>query len=446
MHAEYARDQQIRARFYSEAGTTSGLSHPHIARCFAYSEAEDGSPYIIMELLDGASLTSYMKPGLGYDAIHAVPIVRAILSGLGEAHRRGIIHRDIKPDNVFLVKNPAGPPVVKILDFGLAKVLELAGAQAKTRTGMMLGTPGYMSPEQIQSSKSVDARSDLWSVGVILYELLSGREAFSAPSEVAKLTLILTTDPVPVDHGKPHLAPWRGFFARAMARQIEHRFRLQKRWTWPWCKPPKRPVARMGRALRAHKPTCRPSFREAPRIAPRPHRFKWCLQAPASPARPPSDSTLKAGELPVLARRGSGAPVWVVFAFAVLGLVVGFVAGFFVGRSQRRERALPCVSAAHGNLADAGAQSLLFASLGAAFVDRDARARFDRRGDPAVAADHRPAADHRLAPQNGGVGIDDHVVFDGRVPLLRLGVARLSFGNRERAQGDALVRCAPGRR
>ena len=88
-----------------------------------------------MELLDGASLTSYMKPGLGYDAIHAVPIVRAILSGLGEAHRRGIIHRDIKPDNVYLVKNPAGPPVVKILDFGMAKVSSWPGPERRPAPG-----------------------------------------------------------------------------------------------------------------------------------------------------------------------------------------------------------------------------------------------------------------------------------------------------------------------
>src|SRR6185295_5695203 len=158
--------------------------------------AEDRSPYLILELLEGSSLTSYLKPGLAYETHHAVPIVRGILAALGEAHRQGIVHRDIKPDNVYLVPNPAGPPAVKVLDFGIAKVMDAAGGMmSKTRTGMLLGTPSFMSPEQIRNAKTVDHRADLWSASVLFYELLSGREAFAAPNELAKLTMILTSDP-----------------------------------------------------------------------------------------------------------------------------------------------------------------------------------------------------------------------------------------------------------
>ena len=202
LHPEYAKNEHVLARFYAEGEATSRLVHPNIARCFGYAQAEDRSPYIIMELLDGSTLTSYLKPGLAYDAQYAVPILRGLLSALAEAHRQGIVHRDIKPDNVFLVRNPAGPPVVKVLDFGIAKVMDSAGGMmSKTRTGMLLGTPSYMSPEQVRNAKAVDPRADLWSAAVILYELLTGREAFAAPTELAKLTMILTGTPVPIESG-----------------------------------------------------------------------------------------------------------------------------------------------------------------------------------------------------------------------------------------------------
>ncbi len=225
LHPEYAHEESILSRFYSEAEATSRLVHPNIARCYGYALAEDQSPYLIMELLEGASLSSYLKPGLAYESQYAIPIVRGILAALSEAHRQGIVHRDIKPDNVFLVPDPSGPPVVKVLDFGIAKVMDAAGGMMqKTRTGMLLGTPSFMSPEQIRNAKGVDHRADLWSVGIIFYELLTGREAFAAPNELAKLTMILTGDPLPVDNGRPTLAPWRPFFARALAREVEQRF------------------------------------------------------------------------------------------------------------------------------------------------------------------------------------------------------------------------------
>src|SRR5882724_8585695 len=225
LHPEYAHNEHVLARLYGEADAMARLVHPNIARCFGYAQAEDRSPYLILELLDGASLASYLKPGLAYEPQYAVPIVRGILAGLAEAHRQGIIHRDVKPENVFLVTDPAGPPVVKVLDFGVAKMMDAAGGMmSKTRTGMLLGTPSYMSPEQIRNAKMVDPRTDLWSVAVLFYELLTGREAFAAPNELAKLTMILSQDPMPIDQGKPVLAPWRPFFARALAREVERRF------------------------------------------------------------------------------------------------------------------------------------------------------------------------------------------------------------------------------
>jgi serine/threonine-protein kinase len=224
LHPEYARSPEIVQRLYAEAQAAQRLSHPNIARYFGFAQSEDGTPYIVMELLDGAPLSEYLKGGTAYEVGFAVAVARAVLSALSLAHRQGVVHRDLKPDNIFLVHG-IGPPTPKVLDFGIAKMMDAAGGMmSKTRTGMLLGTPGYMSPEQIKSAKHVDARADLWSVGVVFYELMTGREAFPALSEMAKLTAILTEDPVPIDQERPYLAPWRGFFARALAKEPDWRF------------------------------------------------------------------------------------------------------------------------------------------------------------------------------------------------------------------------------
>jgi serine/threonine-protein kinase len=338
LHPEYAKNEHVLQRFYAEGEATSRLVHPNIARCFGYAQAEDRSPYIIMELLDGASLTSYLKPGLAYDAQYAVPILRGLLGALAEAHRQGLVHRDIKPDNVFLVRNPSGPPIVKVLDFGIAKIMDSAGGMmSKTKTGMLLGTPAYMSPEQIRNAKAVDVRADLWSAGVILYELLTGREAFVAPTELAKLTMILTGAPVPVDQGRPHLGAWRAFFASALAREPENRF--------PSAAEMERAMTSTDHAARTSgAPITAPASTtdmspelpkgisvQGPIAAPQVH-IVAPMPAPVMPARPPSDSTLKAGELPMLEAPGIRVALWVLFVVAFLCLGLGFAAGFIAAK------------------------------------------------------------------------------------------------------------------
>jgi serine/threonine-protein kinase len=339
LHPEYAREEAILVRLYAEAEAMSRLLHPNIARCFGYALAEDRSPYLILELLEGSSLTSYLKPGLAYEPQHAVPIVRGILAALGEAHRQGIVHRDIKPDNIFLVPNPAGPPAVKVLDFGIAKVMDAAGGMmSKTRTGMLLGTPSFMSPEQIRNAKTVDHRADLWSVGILFYELLTGREAFAAPNELAKLTMILTGDPVPVDQGRPALAPWRSFFTRALARDVEHRFASAAQMdeaitvadhaartsgglpAAPASTTDLSPELPQGVSLRSGVP-------QAPQVQ---------IVAPAPPPavslRPDLLSTLRGSDAPILPAARSGMSAWVVVVIALVCVALGFVAGIVVGK------------------------------------------------------------------------------------------------------------------
>jgi serine/threonine-protein kinase len=155
----------------------------------------------------------------------AVPILQGILAGLAAAHAQNIVHRDLKPDNVFLTRAADGTFVVKVLDFGIAKVMDAAGGMgSRTRTGMLLGTPAYMSPEQVKSARDVDQRADLWSAGVMFYEMLTGRVAFPAPTEYARLAAVLSVEPEPVERVDPSLAPLAPFIARALKKDREERF------------------------------------------------------------------------------------------------------------------------------------------------------------------------------------------------------------------------------
>jgi serine/threonine-protein kinase len=160
---------------------------------------------------------------------HAVPILQGMLAGLEAAHAQGVVHRDLKPGNVFLAREPQGLFAVKLLDFGIAKVMDVAGGMGnKTKTGMLLGTPAYMSPEQIKSAKDVDARADLWSAGVMFYEMLTGRTAFPAPTEYARLSAVLQYDPEPVETIDPELAILGPFLARALQKDPEARFQTAR--------------------------------------------------------------------------------------------------------------------------------------------------------------------------------------------------------------------------
>ena len=225
LHPEFTTEEQVLSRFFAEAQAARMLQHPNVAQIFDAQRAEDGTPYLVMEFLSGMPLSSFFHAGRPVPPAEAAPIMYGVLQALAVAHSRGVVHRDLKPDNLFLVPDGRGNHVVKVLDFGIAKVMDAAGGMgSKTKTGVLLGTPGYMSPEQIKNSKGVDARSDLWSVGIILYEMLSGHEAFPADNEFARLTLVLTQDITPIAQVAPQLASWSAFFARALSKDLAHRF------------------------------------------------------------------------------------------------------------------------------------------------------------------------------------------------------------------------------
>ena len=222
---DYLEDADVKGRFIEEGRTCQRLIHPNIVRVFDVAEAEDGTPYIVMELLEGVPLSAYTRSGVRVPIAQAATILQGILAGLGAAHAQGIVHRDLKPENVFLAREASGSFTAKILDFGIAKVMDAAGGMgSKTRTGVLLGTPAYMSPEQIKNAKDVDQRSDLWSAGVMLYEMLTGRVAFVAPTEYARLSAVLNASPVLIETIDPHLARLSAVVQLAMQKDRGQRY------------------------------------------------------------------------------------------------------------------------------------------------------------------------------------------------------------------------------
>src|SRR5262249_24312606 len=142
LHQEFVKEELILARFFAEAQATREISHPNVVHTLETATAENGTPYMVMELLQGIPVSSYVDQGQALPIAQAVHIAHGVLQALGAAHGRGIVHRDIKPDNLFLVHDASGSFHVKVLDFGIAKVMVAAGGMGqKTRTGVLLGTP-----------------------------------------------------------------------------------------------------------------------------------------------------------------------------------------------------------------------------------------------------------------------------------------------------------------
>jgi eukaryotic-like serine/threonine-protein kinase len=225
LHPEFRKEASIVERFFAEAQTSVRLTHPGVVRVDGAATAEDGSPYLVMELLEGKSLDHVIEPGQAMPLGQISFILDRLLDTLQYAHQSGVVHRDLKPENLFLVPQPGGGHAIKIVDFGIAKVMDAAGGMgSKTRTGMMLGTPGYMSPEQMRNAKLSDPRSDLWSVGVMAYEMVSGVDPFPAADPFAKLMRVLSNDPPALRTVRPDLAPLEPFFARALSRDPAGRF------------------------------------------------------------------------------------------------------------------------------------------------------------------------------------------------------------------------------
>ncbi|MBK9261812.1 MAG: protein kinase [Polyangiaceae bacterium] len=232
LHEEFKKMEEVRQRFFAEAQATQNLAHPNIVSVIESAVAEDGSPYMVMELLHGQSLGDRLDGGQTMSAEEAWPIMSQVLSALGAAHAARIVHRDLKPDNVFISKDPSGNDFVRLLDFGIAKIMDAAGGMgSKTRTGALIGTAGYMSPEQIKSAKSVDHRADLWAMGTMLYQMLTGALPFRGDDDFTRLTAVIVGSPVPIESIAPEHARFSAFFERAFAKDVNARYQTADEMT-----------------------------------------------------------------------------------------------------------------------------------------------------------------------------------------------------------------------
>lgn len=172
---ERAGDPANVERFLREARAAAMVGSPHIVHVADAGTTPDGTVFLAMELLHGRDLAAELEHRVRFDVADAVEIARQVLAGLTAAHRRGIVHRDLKPANVFLATGPDGAPFVKLLDFGISKI---TGSKSLTQSGIMLGTPHYMAPEQIRGARDIDPRADIYAAGCMLHEMITGRTPF----------------------------------------------------------------------------------------------------------------------------------------------------------------------------------------------------------------------------------------------------------------------------
>ncbi len=204
-------------RFRREARVVAKLQSEHVARVTDFGQLDDGSPFVVMDLLEGRDLEEELRDRGPLPITEAVDHVLSACEALAEAHASGIVHRDIKPKNLFLARGVGGKTVLKVLDFGLAKVDPLAGASV-TRTEDIFGSPAYMAPEQMKSARDVDARADIWALGVTLFELLAGKPPFDAGSVPETCALVLREPAPSIRIARPDVG---GVLARVIERCLE---------------------------------------------------------------------------------------------------------------------------------------------------------------------------------------------------------------------------------
>jgi serine/threonine-protein kinase len=214
----FARDME--ARLMREARVVGQLTSQHVVRVFDVGTLDEGAPFLVMELLHGTDLCALLARHRMLPPAIAVDFILQACDALGEAHALGIVHRDIKPSNVFVVAHPDGSQIVKVLDFGISKSPVPDGDLSLTQTAALLGTPAYMAPEQMRSARNADARSDVWALGTVLYELVEGRMPMSADS-FAELVVAASTQPHAPMIAARQLAP---VIARCLAKAPDERY------------------------------------------------------------------------------------------------------------------------------------------------------------------------------------------------------------------------------
>ncbi|HKQ05478.1 MAG TPA: SUMF1/EgtB/PvdO family nonheme iron enzyme [Blastocatellia bacterium] len=217
-----SEDPEIVKRFENEAASSGRIHHRNVVMIFESRASDDGQLYVAMEYVNGKTLRDEIQERGALPLAEVVEISKQICAGLSAAHRLGIVHRDIKPDNLMLMRDDDGARVVKVLDFGIARLAEPGTAQSRTASGIIMGTPYYMSPEQALGSTGdkIDARSDIYSLGMVVYQMLTGRVAFESDSWMGVMYKHLHEPPLQPRELRPELG-WYEEFEQAVLRALE---------------------------------------------------------------------------------------------------------------------------------------------------------------------------------------------------------------------------------
>jgi serine/threonine-protein kinase len=303
------------SRFLREARAAAAIKGEHVARVLDVGELDGGSPYIVMEYLEGrdlaAILASLAEPRR-LPSEEAVGYVLQACEAIAEAHAAGIVHRDLKPSNLFLSRRPDGTPMVKVLDFGISKaLLSPAGEGTLTTTSSFVGSPIYAPPEQLVAAHEVDARADIWALGTILYEAMAGRPPYVGDSVMHVASRIFNEAPTPLGELRPELpAELVAAVMRCLEKKPEARFQ---------------DVRGLAEALAPFAPAASIS---AERVA----RIVLAGGTPVSGPSPLRGSQSGATASVVATAPSSSGRAWIVAVVAVAGVAVGFL--LFSGRSQ----------------------------------------------------------------------------------------------------------------
>jgi len=334
VHPHIAKDPEVVKRFQREAGLLTGLSNPHLVQVFDYG-VENGRHYLVMEYVEGRTLKSIINEEGALDVDRSLNIARQVAEGLAAVHHRGIVHRDIKPQNLMI--EPDG--TVKVMDFGIAHVADLS---ALTRSGYLVGTPHYISPEQAMGQQ-VDHRSDLYSLGVVLYEMLMGRVLFDADSPIS-VALKHLNEPVPsLRLQRADIPPEvEALVNRCLAKDREERFQSAGELIAAIDRVSGRPISAQAETVvtapvKAPPPSVTPPPSGRPPVPPSPPVARPPV-APPPRAAPP-------------ARRKSGVP-WVAISAVAMGVLclstLAVVGGFALlsgrGTPTAQARVVPAVS------------------------------------------------------------------------------------------------------
>ena len=322
LRRELVSDADAAARFAREARAAAAVGHRGIVDVYDVGTCPDGTPYLVMELLEGASLRKILDGHSPLTVGQAAAIVSELLAGLAAAHAQGIVHRDLKPDNVFIVRSD-GPLSVKLLDFGVAKMTEGVGLRL-TQTGRPMGTAPYMAPEQARGERDLDARLDVYAVGAMLYEALAGRLPFVAGNYNAMILQILSRPAPALRTLRPDLPPEiDALVMRAIAKDPKQRHQSAEE---------------LRSAVRPHADPAA-ARRLVPAVRRPPRRAAAARAVPGSEVAVPS----MAASFQHTTAPGEGRRRFRFVAAAAL-VLLGLFAAWWVSRSEPRPAARPAVS------------------------------------------------------------------------------------------------------